>query len=583
MLFPSLIQERLAQALLRSGLDIPASFEPSVTAAQDTRFGDYQSNAAMVLAKQLRCNPRETASAIASAFEGGDLCDAPEIAGPGFLNFRLRPAAFSAALAAILTDSRQGVPQASPRRRIVVDFSAPNVAKPMHVGHIRSTIIGDCLARTARFLGHEVTTDNHIGDWGTQFGMILHGWKTLLDAEALEADPVAELLRIYKEINTLCKEDETVRDQCRAELVALQAGDPENLKIWKTCVDLSIAGLGKLYDRLDVSFDHWLGESHYNDRLAPLVEDLIARSVARESEGAICIFFTEHPALAEKPCLIRKADGGFLYATTDLATIDFRIEQWQAEEIWYVVGAPQQLHFQQIFESVRLAAAAGRGPATPPALRHIAHGSILGADRKLMKTRSGDNVQLADVLDEAITRARAVVEEKNPDLPAAEKDEIASIIGIGAVKFAELSQHRMTDYIFSWEKMLALQGDTAPYLQYSSVRIQSIFRKLEGPAPDWTALDPTSFTFQDESETRLLRLLARFAEVVPSVLDDHRPNLLAGYLLELAGAFHAFFAACPVLKAEEPARTSRLALCAATNKVLQTGLGLLGIRVPERM
>jgi len=576
MSFPQQIQQKLAAALRGAGLEIPDGFEPAVSAAQDARFGDYQSNAAMILAKQAKRNPRELATQVADAFDGSGLCAKPEVAGPGFLNFRILPEVFAARVAQLLTDPRLGVARPDPAHRIVLDFSAPNVAKPMHVGHIRSTIIGDSLARTARFLGHEVITDNHIGDWGTQFGMILHGWKTLLDEAALEADPIAELLRVYKEINTRAKEDDAVRDACKAELVRLQAGDAENLAIWKRCVDVSIRGLEKLYDRLGVRFDHWLGESAYNDRLAPLVEKLIAEGIARESDGAICVFFDDDPALADKPCLIRKADGGFLYATTDLATIDFRLDEWKADEIWYVVGAPQQLHFQQIFAAV---ARTGRAPV----LRHIAHGSILGADRKLMKTRSGDNVQLADVLDEAVARALVLVREKNPDLSADEQSAIAETIGIGAVKFAELSQHRMTDYVFSWEKMLSLQGDTAPYLQYSSVRIQSIFRKLDGPVPDWSALDPAALVYTEESEAALLRVLSRFAEVVPSVLDDFRPNALAGYLLELAAAFHAFFAACPVLKAEEPARLSRLALCAATDRVLRAGLDLLGIGVPARM
>jgi arginyl-tRNA synthetase len=468
---------------------------------------------------------------------------------------------------------------------VVVDFSAPNVAKPMHVGHIRSTIIGDSLCRIARFLGYSVIADNHIGDWGTQFGMIIHGWKTLLDRAALELDPIAELVRVYRQVNAAAKADPAVLETCKAELVKLQAGDAQNLTIWRQCVELSKSGLERIYQTLDVKFDHWLGESHYNDRLPGLVEEFLTKGIARESNGAVCIFSDgtkkpeDDPFMVHKedgwtdnPAIIRKADGGFLYATTDLATLEFRIDKWQADRIWYVVGVPQQLHFRQIFA----AAARWRKSAD---FRHVEFGSILGEDRKLMKTRSGDNVQLTDVLTEAVERAAAIIAEKSPDLTSDEAAEVARIVGIGAVKFAELSQNRLTDYVFAWDRMLALQGDTAPYLQYSSVRIRSIFRKLDAP------FDATGCTIvlNDEPEIHLARLHARFGELLPMVLEDFRPNLLANYLLELARAFHSFFEACPVLKSAEPVRTSRLALCELTARILTTGLGLLGIRCPERM
>ena len=576
MTLPRQLTARLQNALTAAGIEVPEGIVPTVVASQDLRFGDYQSNIAMTVAKAARANPREMAGRIVAAFDGSGLCAAPEIAGPGFINFRILPEAWAGRVVEVLRDDRCAVPQADPRHTIVVDFSAPNVAKPMHVGHIRSTIIGDSLSRIARYLGHEVITDNHIGDWGTQFGMIIHGWKTLLDETALANDPIHELLRVYKEVNALTKADPAVLETCKAELVRLQGGDEENLAIWKRCVEVSKTGLQRIYDRLGIRFDHWLGESFYNDQLGPIVAGLLDSGLAEESEGAVCVFFRGHPQLEEKPCLIRKADGGFLYATTDLATIDHRLNEWKADEVWYVVGAPQQLHFQQIFEVVRRTGREAK-------LVHVAHGSILGPDRKMMKTRSGENVQLVDVLDEAVVRARAVVEEKNPDLPEDEKQSIAGIVGLGSVKFAELFQHRMTDYIFSWEKMLSLQGDTAPYLQNAGVRIRSIFRKHEGPTPDFASLDASVLVLAADEEVALARQLSRFGEVLPAVLEDFRPNLLAAYLLDLAGAFHAFFAACPVLKAEEPARTTRLALCAAADKVLTSGLGLLGIGVPERM
>ena len=561
----------MSQALNAVGVDLPEGFQVQVESAADLRFGDYQSNAAMILAKRLRTNPREFAAKLIDVMELGDLAVA-DIAGPGFINFRVTHSAWSKRMSSLLGDDRLGVALASPAQTIVVDFSAPNVAKPMHVGHIRSTIIGDSLSRIARFLGHEVITDNHIGDWGTQFGMIIHGWKTVLNESDLEADPVAELLRVYRTVNALCGEDDAVRETCKQELVKLQGGDAENLKIWEKCVDLSKQGLQGIYDRLDVGFDHWYGESFYNDRLAPLVDEMLERGVARESEGAVCVFFDGDAKLDDKPAIVRKADGGFLYATTDLATIDFRVQQWHADQIWYVVGAPQQLHFQQIFEATRK-----RGQN--PSMHHIAFGSILGEDRKLMKTRSGDNVQLVDVLDEAVERADRVIGEKNPDMDPTERAEVASIVGIGSVKFAELSQHRMTDYVFSWDRMLALQGDTAPYLQYSYVRVRSIFRKLDGQMN----IDPSALSIEADAEVHLARMLVRFGETVPILLDDFRPNLLANYLLELAKAFHSFFEACPVLKSEGETQNTRLALCELTSQVLEKGLGLLGIEVPERM
>ncbi len=561
----------MSQALNAVGVDLPEGFQVQVESAADLRFGDYQSNAAMILAKRLRTNPREFAAKLIEVMELGDLAVA-DIAGPGFINFRVTHSAWSKRMSALLGDDRLGVALASPVQTIVVDFSAPNVAKPMHVGHIRSTIIGDSLSRIARFLGHEVITDNHIGDWGTQFGMIIHGWKTVLKESDLEADPVAELLRVYRTVNALCGEDDAVRETCKQELVKLQGGDAENLKIWEKCVDLSKQGLQGIYDRLDVGFDHWYGESFYNDRLAPLVDEMLEIGVARESEGAVCVFFDGDAKLDDKPAIVRKADGGFLYATTDLATIDFRVQQWHADQIWYVVGAPQQLHFQQIFEATRK-----RGQN--PSMHHIAFGSILGEDRKLMKTRSGDNVQLVDVLDEAVERADRVIGEKNPDMDPTERAEVASIVGIGSVKFAELSQHRMTDYVFSWDRMLALQGDTAPYLQYSYVRVRSIFRKLDGQMN----IDPSALSIEADAEVHLARMLVRFGETVPILLDDFRPNLLANYLLELAKAFHSFFEACPVLKSEGETQNTRLALCELTSQVLEKGLGLLGIEVPERM
>ncbi|MDE0836396.1 MAG: arginine--tRNA ligase [Akkermansiaceae bacterium] len=575
------LESRLARALETT---LGEATPPNITAAADLRFGDYQSNSAMVLAKRKKTNPRALAQQVIDAIDLGDIATA-DIAGPGFINFRILPKAYAAHAVSLLKDERLGVPEPGKGKRVVVDFSAPNVAKPMHVGHIRSTIIGDSLCRIARFLGFEVIADNHIGDWGTQFGMILHGWKTLLDHDALQKDPIAELVRVYRQVNASTKDDPAVLETCKAELVKLQAGDPENLAIWQQCIDVSKAGLQKIYGRLDVKFDHWLGESFYNDMLPGLVDEFLEKGLARESNGAVCIFsgdskeqeqdpFKVHKedGWTNNPAIIRKADGGFLYATTDLATIKYRIDEWNADQIWYIVGVPQQLHFRQLFDAAQRWGKTGD-------FRHIAFGSILGEDRKLMKTRSGDNVGLTDVLEEAIERAAAAIAEKNPELKGEEAKEISEIVGIGAVKFAELSQNRLTDYVFAWDRMLALNGDTAPYLQYSNVRIRSIFRKLDGEFDSSAA----SIILEKPEEIHLARLLARFGELVPFVLEDHRPNLLANYLLELARAFHSYFEACPVLKSEEPVKSSRLALCELSSKVLEKGLGLLGIRCPQRM
>ena len=564
----AVLTKRLHAAMVACGLP-PERGE--VTAAADTRFGDYQANAAMVLAKQAKTNPRELAAKIADYFETGDVCEKPEIAGPGFLNFRLKPSWVSHQLRGLAGDARCSVPETEHPQRIIIDFSSPNIAKPMHVGHIRSTILGDALARIARFLGHEVVTDNHLGDWGTQFGKVLYGWKHLLDRAALERDPIAEMTRLYREVNALEQTDPAVHKAARGELVKLQQGDAENRAIWQQLVDLSWAEFGDIYERLGVRFDERLGESFYDPALSALVDKLLANDVAQISEGAACIFFPDIPALADKPCLIRKSDGGFLYATTDLATIEYRVERWDPHAVWYVTGAPQQLHFQQVF-----AAAQRLGVETK--LEHIAFGSILGEDHKLMKTRSGDNVPLRDLIDEAVTRARAMIEEKNPELPAEEKDHIARIVGLGAVKYAELSQHRMTDYVFSWSKMLSLQGNTAPYLQNAYVRVRSIFRKLGaelGPAQEVILTEP--------AELALAKKLLQFGEVVPLVLHEFRPNLLANHLFETANAFHTFYEACPVLKSEGVTRHSRLVLCEATARVLKQGLDLLGVEAPERM
>ncbi len=570
MSLQSLLQSRVATALIAAGIDPALAV---VTPAADTRFGDYQTNAAMVAAKSLKKNPREVAAAIVAHLQVGDLSEVPQIAGAGFINFKILDAALSDAVNAVRLDDRLGVVPVADPKTILIDFSSPNVAKPMHVGHIRSTILGDSLTGIARQLGHHVITDNHIGDWGTQFGKVIYGWKHFLNREALEKAPIEELVRLYREVNALEESNPAIKETVRGELVKLQQGDEENLSIWNQAVAYSWKEFERLYGLLEITFDERLGESFYNDALGPLVERLLTKGIAELSEGAVCIFFRDIPALEDKPCLIRKGDGGYLYATTDLATLEYRQERWKPDAVWYVTGAPQQLHFHQVF------AAAQRLGITSD-LRHVAFGSILGEDRKMMKTRSGENVELGGLLHEAMERALSVVVEKNRDLPDAERHEIARIIGLGAVKYADLMQHRLTDYVFSWEKMLSFQGNTAPYLQNAYVRIRSIFRKA---AESGVSTEENTIVIQAPAERALALQLLQFGEVLTAVLDDQRPNLLCLYLFELANAFHSFYEACPILKSEGDIRSSRLALAEVTARVLKTGLGLLGISVPERM
>jgi arginyl-tRNA synthetase len=565
--FQTLLATKLSDALAKAGF----ANVGELTQATDPRFGDYQTNAALVLGKQRGESPRAVAEKILQHLDVAGLCESPTVAGAGFINFALLPGTVATKTTELSADERLGVASSTSPKKIVIDFGSPNVAKPMHVGHIRSTALGDAIARIAKFLGHDVIRDNHIGDWGTQFGMVIWGWKNLLDREALQREPLAEIVRIYKETNARSTSDPAIRDACRQELVKLQAGDKENNDIWNECVALSMQDFQHVYALLDIHYDIQCGESFYNDRLAGVVERLLKAKIAEVSEGAVVVFFRDIPELADKPCIIRKSDGGFNYATSDIATVDYRINELKRDTVWYVVGAPQTLHFKQIFEIARR-------EGHKADFRHVPFGNILGEDRKLMKTRSGENVPLRQVLEEACARARKIVEEKNPGLSEEEKIDIAQTIGIGAVKYADLSQYRMTDYVFSWDKMLALQGNTAPYLQNAYVRLRSIFRKAGEVAPKIE-----KFVLNEAAEITLAKRLCQFAEIVPQVLNDFRPNILANYLFELANSFHAFYEACPVLKSDEPVRSSRLALCDLTGRVLQRGLDLLGIKVPEKM
>ena len=578
--------------------EMPGLLE-QVRETADAKFGDYSGTMAMGLAKRAGLKPREVAAAIAVR-----LADAPGYAdlfappgdpvGPGFINVRVRADALAAAVAAAGADDRLGVASVAAPETIVVDFSSPNVAKPMHVGHIRSTVIGDALARILRFRGHRVITDNHLGDWGTQFGMILWGWKHCRDDAAFAADPTAELGRLYRLVRKVAdkKPEELATDTEAAAIAAqypdagrevlletakLHEGDPENRALWEQFMPVCRREIDRIYARLDVSFDHTLGESFYQPLLGGVVDDLVEKGLARESRGAIGVFLG---ADDDPPLLIRKADGAFLYATTDLATIRWRMEHWKPDRILYVVDHRQSQHFEQVFET------AGRWGVGGVDLVHVAFGTVLGDDGKPFKTRAGDTVGLEALLDEGVSRALAVVTQADADrgtgMPEAERQRIAEAVGIGAIKYADLSQNRTTDYVFSFDKMLQLTGNTAAYMQYAVARVEGIFAK-GGLDREHVRRECAGVQLSDPRERALAMKLLRFAEALEDVEADYRPNVLTAYLYDVAGAYSTFYDALPVLKAAGAERTTRLALCDLTGKVLRRGLELLGIRVPERM
>jgi arginyl-tRNA synthetase len=563
----------------------------------DPKFGDYQTAALIALAKTRKMVPRQLATDVLARLDLGEICEKVEIAGAGFLNFRLKQSALESALNSAARGEHLFFEPAAQPRTVVIDFSSPNVAKPMHVGHIRSTGIGDALQRVFRLLGHRVITDNHIGDWGTQFGMLLFGWKRDLDKDALQCDAITELERIYKATTVRCELEPALREEAKQELVKLQAGDPENIAIWKEMIRLSQVQFDQLYGRLGVKFDHTLGESFYNSWLGEIVTKMLAQGIARESQGAVGIFSDgtlppkEDPFLVNKdgewvadPALIRKSDGGFNYTTTDLATIDYRLRTWAPDEILYVVDDRQGPHFKKLF----LAFARWQPEAARKVkLVHIGFGKIMGDDGKPFKTRSGDTVKLGDLLDEAEERALKVVTEKSPELEEASRKEIARVVGLGAVKYADLLPNRQSDYVFSWDRMLALNGNSAPYLLNAYVRIRSIFRKGGNlPSPPRSGRgqgEVSSLSLSAPEEIALAKHLLNFGITLEAIVEDYRPNFLCNYLYELAGKFTSFYENCPVLKSEGATRASRLVLCDLTARTLKQGLESLGIGVLEQM
>lgn len=568
--------ELSAAAARAEGFD--DEFSPELRPA-DPRFGDFQANGVLPFAKKRGLNPREAAQRLLDAL-GPDESREVELSGPGFLNFRLTPAFRLDWLQRFGTKEalREGATGES-GTRVVLDFSSPNTAKQMHVGHIRSTIIGDVLARILAFTGSEVTRDNHVGDWGTQFGILILAIKrsgTNLDEAG--PDPLARLEDLYREGTALVKEDESLADAARAELVKLQSGDPQNHAIWKKVSEISFSAFREVYDLLGVRFDEQLGESFYRDKVDAVYESLTRHGISEEDDGALVVFHHEHKRFAKQPFIVRKSDGASNYATTDLATVKHRTEDMQAEEIIYVTDARQKDHFEQLFLTCEKWFAA-EGKALPR-LRHVRFGTILGEDNKAIKTREGRPIKLIDLLNEAVSRARAIVDEKTPDLPEEEKARRSRAIGLGAVRYADLSQDRGLDYVFSWDKLLALQGNTAPYLQYAATRVRSIFRKA--------ALEPGQGEEEaDAPETETENALARRILFFPSVLEQTRrelkPHHLCAYLYDLATDFSSFYNADKVMVEEASVRARRLLLCARALLLLEAGLDLLGIECPEGM
>lgn len=653
----TLLRTRLEAALVELSPEA-AQYANLLRPTQDPRFGDYQANCAMPLKQVLGKPPREIAQQIIDHLHVEDLCHPPELAGPGFINFRLRDDWIGEAATALLADPKVGVPPPEKTKRIVIDYSSPNVAKPMHVGHIRSTVIGDALARTLRFCGHEVITDNHLGDWGTQFGMIIYGYKHFVDEAAFKESPVQELVRLYRRVNALidyhaakAKIEAARRQAVAAEQAAVAAqqaaeqaerpdqkklkkaadgakrkaaaataevrsleakiaavaedaelaaiagqhadigqavleetaklhqGDAENRGLWDAFLPHCADEINRIYDRLGVKFDHTLGESFYHPMLSGVVSDLQQSGVARESEGAVCVFLDGFDA----PLIVQKRDGAFLYGTTDIATLKYRQQTFHPDEILYVVDSRQSDHFDKLFA---VAPKIGLGHLR---LVHVAFGTVLGEDGRPLKTRSGSNAGLEGLLDDAVGAAMQAVcdpertAKLDPPLSDAEQQEIARIIGHGAIKYADLAHHRSSDYRFSLKKMVALEGNTVAYVEYAYARMQGIFRTGQTSEAE-VVKQAAAVVINEPAERALALMLLRFPEALQQVVDDFAPNALVDFLYETARRYMVFNDNCHVLKAEDPeVKASRLSLVAATSQILRTGLSLLGIDVVPRM
>ncbi|MDO6705727.1 arginine--tRNA ligase [Photobacterium sp. 1_MG-2023] len=572
----ALINDKVSQALEAAGA--PAGSPAAVRQSAKVQFGDYQANGVMGVAKKLGTNPREFAQKVIDVLDLGDMAEKVEIAGPGFINIFLNKAWLAERAEEALADSRLGV-ATQPKQNIVVDYSAPNVAKEMHVGHLRSTIIGDAVVRTLAFLGHHVIRANHIGDWGTQFGMLIANLERVQQASGEISMELADLEAFYRESKKLYDEDEAFAERARNYVVKLQSGDQYCADMWKKLVDITMEQNQHNYDRMNVSLsrDDVMGESMYNPMLPGIVADLKAKGLAVEDDGAQVVFLDEYKNKDGEPMgvIIQKRDGGFLYTTTDIACAKYRHEQFNADRVLYFIDSRQHQHLMQAWTIVRKA---GYIPETM-SLEHHAFGMMLGKDGRPFKTRAGGTVRLTDLLDEAESRATALIESKNPELDAEEKAKIASTVAMAAVKYADLSKHRTTDYVFDWDNMLAFEGNTAPYMQYAYTRVMSVFKRA--------VLNESELThpvvINDEKEQVLLSKLLQFEEAVETVAREGHPHVMCSYLFELAGNFSSFYEACPILNADEPVKQSRLKLALLTAKTIRQGLDLLGIETLERM
>ncbi|QDT03423.1 Arginine--tRNA ligase [Rubripirellula lacrimiformis] len=659
MHIPQLLQQRFVDAL-KDLTDDPDAFASMIRSTTDPNHGDYQCNSAMPLCKALKQPSREVAETLVSRLKVDDLCETPTVAGPGFINLKLRDEFLTEQLRAMLGDARCGVAKTQQGGSIVIDFSSPNVAKPMHVGHIRSTVIGDALARTLKFLGYQTITDNHLGDWGTQFGIIIYGYRHFGDPQVVNQNPVPELSKLYRHVNQLieyrkalaskpktieaietatndlaaaesslaslpAKEQKKakkniasqqrriagLRDELQSldgkiqavesdaalmadaqkhsdidtavlqETAKLHRGDPENLALWEQFLPFCKDEINRIYDRLDIQFDHTLGESFYHPMLGPIVEKLETMGLASQSDGATCVFLDGFDA----PMIVRKQDGAFLYATTDLATLEYRLKTFQPAEIVYVVDSRQSEHFEKLFA---VADAVGTGDVK---LVHVNFGTVLGEDGKPMKTRSGSLIGLESLLDDAVDRAKQVVcnpdrlENFDPPMDESEQEAIAEIVGIGAIKFADLGHHRTSDYRFNLDKMVALDGNTSAYVQYSYARIQKILERAEKAESDVIDMvESHGIQLTHPAERNLALMLLKFEEALVAVHKDYAPNMLVDYLLETAKVYSKFNESCHVLRAESPTiQATRLMLVALCGRILGVGLNLLGVGVVQRM
>ncbi|KLV90953.1 arginine-tRNA ligase [Klebsiella aerogenes] len=573
----ALLSEKVSQALIAAGA--PADCEPQVRQSAKVQFGDYQANGVMAVAKKLGMAPRQLAEQVLSHLDLNGIANKVEIAGPGFINIFLDPAFLADNVNLALQSERLGVAKPQPQT-IVVDYSAPNVAKEMHVGHLRSTIIGDASVRTLEFLGHRVIRANHVGDWGTQFGMLIAYLEKQQQENAGEM-ALVDLEGFYREAKKHYDEDEAFAERARSYVVKLQGGDEYFLQMWRKLVDITMSQNQITYDRLNVTLtrDDVMGESLYNPMLPGIVADLKAKGMAVESEGATVVFLDEYKNKEGEPMgvIIQKKDGGYLYTTTDIACAKYRYETLHADRVLYYIDSRQHQHLMQAWTIVRKA---GYVPESVP-LEHHMFGMMLGKDGKPFKTRAGGTVKLADLLDEALERARRLVAEKNPDMPADELEKLANAVGIGAVKYADLSKNRTTDYIFDWDNMLAFEGNTAPYMQYAYTRVLSVFRKA---GIDESALAAAPVVISEDREAQLAARLLQFEETLAVVAREGTPHVMCAYLYDLAGLFSGFYEHCPILSAEsEEARNSRLKLALLTAKTLKLGLDTLGIETVERM